>query len=244
MSQYNVLDLLENGTYGKVYKCKKENGKKLYACKIFNQDRISFFQCELNSMKKMNHKNIIRLKTHAKVGDTYVLIMELCDMDLFQFLEDQKLDVNLIGNFSNNICEGISFINNELKYIHRDIKLENILVKNGVLKLCDFNFTIPYNTKNKKIYKRDYGTLDYLCPEVIFEKEIYGPEIDIWGFGVILYIFITNEFPYNLFNKKGKIEKEDFIKKKLYSKYDKVLDYCFSKDRKNIEDVIIISKKI
>ena len=74
--------------------------------------------------------------------------------------------------------------------IHRDLKLDNILVKKNLFKIADFGFSIISE------YETEYaGTPLYMSPEII-KKLPYDYKTDIWSLGVILFLMLYREFPF------------------------------------------------
>ena len=81
--------------------------------------------------------------------------------------------------------------------IHRDLKLENILLdeKNHV-KLSDFGFSTLIESESMISRSRITGTLKYMAPELILEKTDYDEKVDVYAFGVVVYLIVMNgEFP-------------------------------------------------
>lgn len=96
-----------------------------------------------------------------------------------------------------------------VKIIHRDLKLDNILIEetNGkkIPKIIDFGFAIQVGS-NKKL-NIFCGTPSYMAPEIIAKREYYGETADIWALGVILFYMLNGDFPF-----KGSSERELFRK--------------------------------
>jgi serine/threonine-protein kinase HSL1 (negative regulator of Swe1 kinase) len=93
---------------------------------------------------------------------------------------------------------------------HRDIKLENITISNGTIKLLDFGFAVISN----KPIKTSCGTLMYMAPELFDRsKEFKGTPTDIWACGVVLYAISTGHFPFAAHTERQIITK---VKRGIY----------------------------
>ena len=91
--------------------------------------------------------------------------------------------------------------------IHRDVKLENILLDESykIIKIIDFGFSIRFNGEKKlNVF---CGTPSYMAPEICKKSEYYGKPADIWSLGIVLYVLLFSRFPF-----KGII----FYKKNIY----------------------------
>ena len=92
------------------------------------------------------------------------------------------------------------------KIIHRDIKLENILVKDEIIKLCDYGESKLLNTLYQKENTTHAGSRLTMAPEILEDKP-YDSKSDLWSLGVIIYQMYFNDFPY-----KANTEHALFIK--------------------------------
>ena len=81
--------------------------------------------------------------------------------------------------------------------VHRDIKLENIMFTNEArddILLVDWGFATKYSPS--ELLSLDCGSLHYCSPEILSQKKYFGPDVDIWSFGVLLYSALSGYFPF------------------------------------------------
>lgn len=100
----------------------------------------------------------------------------------------QKIFAQLVG--------AVAYVH-EMSCVHRDLKLENILLdKNGNVKLCDFGFTREY--EGKASYLQTFcGTVCYSAPEMLKGEKYAGEKVDVWSLGIILYALLAGELPFD-----------------------------------------------
>ena len=78
--------------------------------------------------------------------------------------------------------------------IHRDLKLENILIDDNLdLKVADFGFATYKSIDALKSYR---GTMTYMAPEIKEGKVYKGTQVDLFSVGVILFIIVQGIFPF------------------------------------------------
>ena len=133
---------LGKGGFSDVYKAKEKRTGKIYAIKRIPIDKLE--EEEINNMLKMNEcENSIKYYGYFKEGNLIYLIMELCDCNLEQIINEKKGNIKEIKEILEQLNH-VFKIMHENSIIHRDIKPENILIK----KL----------ENNKYLYKlTDYG---------------------------------------------------------------------------------------
>lgn len=78
--------------------------------------------------------------------------------------------------------------------VHRDLKLENILVNDAIdLKVADFGFATFKKIDKLNSYR---GTMTYMAPEIKEGKQYDGRQVDVFSCGVILFIIVQGIFPF------------------------------------------------
>lgn len=80
--------------------------------------------------------------------------------------------------------------------VHRDLKIENILISHtGNIKIIDFGLS---NLYNPSVHLGTFcGSLYFAAPELLLARVYTGPEVDIWSFGVVLYVLVCGKVPFD-----------------------------------------------
>lgn len=122
--------------------------------------------------------------------------------------------------------------------MHRDFKVANVLLHNGVCKIADLGFAKQMEKKTE-LAKTILGTSLTMAPEVLSENP-YGFQADIWSIGVVYYQLLYGKYPYTGMNdfdilKKIKKNRPDFSKVNISVEARDFLDRCLTVDpRKRI----------
>lgn len=163
----------------------------------FEELELKFPPREIDLMRKMSHPNICRLYNTIYLEDKVYLIMELAsDGDLFEYVHERgSLDEAESRHFFRQILAGVEYLHKE-GMVHRDLKLENILLHRRQVKLIDVGLGNFFDRSGKVLLETFCGSPDCAAPELFQRKPYYGPMVDIWSLGVILYLMSTPFVPF------------------------------------------------
>lgn len=200
---YEISKRIGKGCFGKVYLATQLLTNTSVALKVIsktsikNKDTRRKIEKEVDILKRINNNRyVIRLFEVFEDSENVFLVFEYIEKgDLVKYFkknplfEEQELKV-----FFKKIILGIKYLHKN-KILHRDIKLDNILLnKKMEPKICDFGISSIYN-KNKPILDTG-GTPAYLAPEVIKSEGLISPKSDVWSLGVLLYLLTFGTVPF------------------------------------------------
>ncbi|OMJ84379.1 hypothetical protein SteCoe_14533 [Stentor coeruleus] len=200
---YLIGKQLGKGAFGKVYLgLHRLTGLKV-AIKtidksIIQDDRTrrKVFQ-EVYVMKKINHQNVIRLLEVFESPKHLMIVLEYSGGgDLLKLVKTRGSLTELEGkHIFSQLIEAIQACHTK-NIIHRDVKLDNILITTDFtcIKLCDFGVSRSVKP-GEKIYDQ-CGTPAYLAPEIIADRGYDPFYVDIWSMGVLLYAILTGTVPF------------------------------------------------
>jgi len=181
------------GTFSEVLKCQSLVDGKLYACKKMKRKYESIEQVnnlrEIQALRRLNpHPNIIELKEVILDRRTGVLalICELMDMNIYELIKDRKsyLPEQRVKLYMYQLCKSIYHMHRN-GIFHRDVKPENILVKDNVLKLADFGSCKSVYSKHP--FTEYISTRWYRAPECLLTDGFYDHKMDMWSVGCVMF---------------------------------------------------------
>ncbi|NWS29907.1 KS6A2 kinase, partial [Thryothorus ludovicianus] len=210
-SQFELLKVLGQGSYGKVFLVRKIKGSdagQLYAMKVLKKatlkvrDRVRS-KMERDILAEVNHPFIVKLHYAFQTeGKLYLILDFLRGGDLFTRLSKEVMfteeDVKF---YLAELALALDHLHG-LGIIYRDLKPENILLdEEGHIKITDFGLSKEAIDHDKRAYSF-CGTIEYMAPEVV-NRRGHTQSADWWSFGVLMFEMLTGSLPF-----QGKDRKE------------------------------------
>ena len=161
-------------------------------------------------MSKLSHPNIVQLHEVCSHTEFFCLAMDfypggtLCD--LVSNSEYGHLEENISKLYFQHLLSGLHHIH-QSSVIHRDIKLENVFLNQDRTKAVIGDFGLSNLWSPGRNLKTRCGSAEYAAPELLDKRQQYGPSIDIWSSGVVLFAMVTGELPFNAEESRGKVTK-------------------------------------
>ncbi|XP_057441438.1 calcium-dependent protein kinase 17-like [Lotus japonicus] len=201
---YSMGKELGRGQFGVTHLCTHKATGKQFACKtiakrkLVNKEDIEDVRREVQIMHHLTGQpNIVELIGAYEDKQSVHLVMELCaGGELFdRIIAKGHYTERAAASLLRTIVQ-IVHTCHSMGVIHRDLKPENFLLlnkdENAPLKATDFGLSVFY--KQGDVFKDIVGSAYYIAPEVLKRK--YGPEVDIWSIGVMLYILLSGVPPF------------------------------------------------
>ncbi|KAK4281874.1 hypothetical protein QN277_013320 [Acacia crassicarpa] len=202
--KYELGRELGRGEFGITYLCTDRETGEVLACKSISKKKlrtaidIEDVRREVEIMKHLpEHPNIVTLKNTYEDDNAVHLVMELCEGgELFdRIVARGHYTERAAAVVTRTIVEVVQMCHKH-GVIHRDLKPENFLFGNkketAPLKAIDFGLSVFFKPGER--FDEIVGSPYYMAPEVL--KRNYGPEVDIWSAGVILYILLCGVPPF------------------------------------------------
>jgi len=175
----------------------RETGESVVVkmCAIANDgDNKNRLKLEYDNGSKLNHPNIAKYLDCIETETDICIFMEYCgDETLESYIKQHGvLSEDEAREFFSQMVDALECCHQQ-KVLHGDIKLSNVLIFNGTVKLIDFDASKSETTERTTFC----GTIAYMSPEIILQRSYSGETSDLWSLGVCLFVMLSASFPFN-----------------------------------------------
>ena len=239
LDEYTLNQFLGKGTFGEVYLTTKKNTDFLFATKRMSKDFVEdpkymkYFNNEISILKKLYHKNIVKLEALKRTKNHYYVIMEYCNggtltecLEKYKNFYHRPFTEQIVQHIMRQVVSAVNYMH-DLRIIHRDLKLDNILVKfeneedknnlnllKAEIKIIDFGFA-AYKDQSG-LLKTAIGSPMNMDPLILqkfnsggkLNKELgYDEKADIWSLGTLCYQMLIGNSAFDAYNMKELVSK-------------------------------------
>ncbi|CAK0904338.1 unnamed protein product [Prorocentrum cordatum] len=192
MNRYEVTKALGDGSYGSVLRARNKTNGELVAIKKMKQKYHSWEECmklrEINSLRKLVHPHIVKLKEVIRENDELHLVFEFCEANMYEYMKAQvskgrSLPESKICSFMFQTMQAVQHVHKH-GYFHRDLKPDNLLVSGEVVKLADFG--LAREIRARPPFTEYVSTRWYRAPELLLRSRCYNSPVDMWAVGAIM----------------------------------------------------------
>ena len=268
-SRYTLVDTLSNNGATTIYHCQLRLSHADVCLKVFNNRKCKKADRESLEREVLNEIEILRRVNHpCLLGSTNIFLTQrraVIEMDymrggdLYDYVSTHgALCEHAARTVMAQVFSGLHFLH-ESNIVHRDIKLDNILIENPEtlrVRISDFGLALSLDETPRPT--EFVGTTYYIAPE-LYRKQPYGPKVDVWAAGIVLYALLFVSFPFTGEGSelvasilRGKVTVpasvspvcRDFIESALRQSVDRRLDSADALIHPFLEDMVILSESV
>ncbi|CAO3679618.1 unnamed protein product [Umbelopsis ramanniana] len=152
---------------------------------------------EASIMLLLHHPYIVSLEEMMLIEPYYYMLMEYVNGGqlLDYIIAHGRLKEKNARRFARQIVSALDYCHRN-SIVHRDLKIENILIsRSGNIKIIDFGLSNLFSPLSH--LSTFCGSLYFAAPELLHAKLYTGPEVDVWSFGIVLYVLVCGKVPFD-----------------------------------------------
>ena len=239
---------LGKGAFGEVYLTKKAgDNNKIYATKKYERDKIEnteamkYLKNEIAILQTLNHPNIVKFEDVKKTKKHFYIVMEYCNggelskaLEKYQLKFGKPFSQEIVQYLMRQIIDAFKYIHGQ-KIMHRDIKLDNILLNfqnekdkkdlnmmKAQIKIIDFGFackiakdSLTYTAIGNPINMDPLILKKLNTPGRKARQLGYDQKADIWSLGAICYEMLIGRAAFDAEDMKDLVNKVEAGKYKV-----------------------------